>query len=162
MNIKIFALLTTAACAFTAMPVRAEDKTASEKTAEAWDATKKTTKDVTRKVVNKTKDAASTAEAAISKPDEDARKVQVTVTDKGVQMPKTLPPGKTAFIVRNTGKQEHGFEIKGQALEKSFWFDIAPGSTKTMQVDLKAGSYEADCRTDEHQGKELKTQVTVK
>lgn len=162
MNMKILFSSATAVCFCFGMTARAEEKTAGEKTSEAWDATKKTTKEVTETVVKKTKEAAQAVEDAIDKPDADARKVNVTVTDKGIQMPSNTSAGKTAFIVKNSGKQSHNFEIEGAGLKKSFWLNLAPGATKTMQVDLKAGTYEADCRLKEHDGKEAKVRLTVK
>jgi iron uptake system EfeUOB component EfeO/EfeM len=155
-------LTATIALLAIAMPARAAEKTASEKTSEAWDATKKTTKDVTNKVVKKTKEVVSAAEAAVTKPDADAHQVNVTVTDSGVQMPSNLKAGKTAFIVKNTGKQGHNFQVAGSGLNKSFWFDVPPNETKIMQADLKPGTYEADCQVKEHAGKEKKVQLTVK
>ena len=140
----------------------AEEKTVGEKSAEVWDKTKATTKDVTRKVVGTTKQAANRVEAAVRQPDADARKVPVKVNDKGIQMPKSLSAGKTAFVVTNTGKEKHDFEITGQGIEKSFWFNLAPNQTKTMQVDLKTGSYQAACEIEEHAGKEQKLQLVVK
>jgi iron uptake system EfeUOB component EfeO/EfeM len=145
-----------------AMPARAAEKSASEKTSEAWDATKKTTKDVTHKVVKKTKEVVSAAEAAVTKPDADARKVNVTVTDSGVQMPGNVAAGKTAFVVKNTGKQAHNFQVAGSGMNKSFWFDVQPNDTKIMQVDLKPGTYDADCQVKDHAGKEKKVKLTVK
>ncbi len=76
-------------------------------------------------------------------------------------MPRSLRAGKTAFIVANTGKQKHNFEIEGENLDKSFWFAIAPKDSKTMQVDLKPGTYEAHCSVDEH-GKEARVKLAVK
>ena len=140
--------------------VRAEDKTVGEKTGEAWQKTKETTKEVTTAVAKKTKETVAAVEDAIDKPDADARHVEVTVTDKGIQMPKSLPAGKTAFAVKNAGKEKHNFEIEGNKMDKSFWLAIAPGATKMMQVDLKAGTYEADCKL--HEGKEAKVKLTVK
>lgn len=140
----------------------AADKTVGEKSAEIWDKTKATTKDVTRKVVKTTKRAVNRVEAAVREPDADARKVDVKVNDKGVQMPKDLAAGKTAFVVTNTGKEAHNFEIEGSGIDKSFWFALAPDQTKTMQVELKAGSYEADCTVKGHAGKEQKVQIAVK
>ncbi|MFN2476471.1 MAG: cupredoxin domain-containing protein [Chthoniobacterales bacterium] len=145
-----------------AVPARAAEKTASEKTAEAWDATKKTTKDVTQKVVKKTKEMASAAEAAVTKPDADAHKVNVAVTDSGVQMPSNVAAGKTAFIVKNTGKQAHNFQVAGSGMNKSFWFDVQPNESKIMQVDLKRGTYDAECQVKDHAGKEKKVTLTVK
>jgi hypothetical protein len=162
---------------------RAEEKSVSEKTAEVWDDTKKTTKKVTKTVVKttketgkaiakttketskavvkKTKETVKAIEHSIDTPDADARKVKVTITDGGVQMPRSLRAGKTAFIVANTGKQEHNFEIEGANLDKSFWFAIDPRESKTMQVDLKPGTYEAHCSANEH-GKEGRVKLAVK
>ena len=150
------------AFAFSVSPVRAEDKSVGEKSAEVWDQTKQTTKAVTRTVAKTTKEAVNRVEAAIREPDADARKVNVTVNDKGVQMPKSLQAGKTAFLVTNTGKEAHNFEIEGQAIDKSFWFALAPKQTKTMQVNLKPGTYEADRTVDGHAAKEKNVQVVVK
>ncbi len=136
------------------------EKTVSEKTAEVWDKTKETTKDAGNAIADKTKKAVSAVEDAIDKPDADAHKVNVSVTDGGIDMPKSLKPGKTAFIVKNTGKEKHNFEIEGKNLEKSFWLAIGPGDTKTMQVDLKPGTYEADCKL--HGTKEPHVKLTVK
>ena len=150
------------ACAFCCALAQAEEKTAGEKTAEVWDKTKKKTKEVTNTVAKKTKETVKAIEHKIDAPDPDARKVKVTITDGGVQMPASLRPGKTAFIVTNTGKQKHNFEIEGEHLDKSFWFGIAPKDSKTMQVDLKPGSYEADCNVAEHANKEARVKLVVK
>ncbi len=137
-----------------------DEKTVSEKTAEVWDKTKETAKDAGEAIADKTKKAVSAVENAIDKPDADAHKVNVEVTDKGIEMPKSLPAGKTAFIVKNAGKEKHNFEIEGANLEESFWLAISPGDSKTMQVDLKAGTYEADCKL--HSPKEPRVKLVVK
>ena len=144
------------------MPLPAQEKSVSQKTKEVWNKTKATTKDVSRKVARTTRDAANRVEAAVREPDADARKVQVKVNDKGVQMPKSLSAGKTAFVVTNTGKEAHNFEIEGSGMEKSFWFALGPNQTKTMQVDLRPGIYDAVCTAEAHGGKEQKIRVTVK
>ncbi len=151
------------ATAFLVIPtqLRAEDdKTVTEKTAEAWDKTKEVAKETGEVIADKTKAAVAAVEDAIDKPDADAKKVLVTITDSGIQMEKSLAAGKTAFVVKNTGKEKHNFEIEGTGMEKSFWLAIAPGDTKTMQVDLKAGSYEADCKL--HGTKEPHVKLMVK
>jgi hypothetical protein len=161
------------ACAFCCAVGQAAEKTVAEKTEEVWDETKKKTKEVSKAVVNttketskavakKTKDTVKAIEHKIDTPDPDARKVNVTITDGGVQMPASLRPGKTAFIVKNSGKQKHNFEIEGEHLDKSFWFAIAPKDSKTMQVDLKPGSYDAHCSVADHANKEAKVKLVVK
>jgi seryl-tRNA synthetase len=161
------------ACAFCCTVAQAEEKTVAEKTEEVWDKTKKktkevskavvkTTKETTKAVAKKTKETVKAIEHKIDTPDADARKVNVTISDGGIQMPSSLPAGKTAFIVKNSGKQKHNFEIEGPSLDKSFWFAIAPNQTKTMQVDLTRGSYEADCSVGDHANKEAKVKLAVK
>jgi hypothetical protein len=161
------------ACASCCAMVQAEEKTVAEKTEEVWDKTKqktkevskavvKTTKETTQTVAKKTKETVNAIEHKIDTPDPDARKVNVTITDSGVQMPASLRSGKTAFIVKNSGKQKHNFEIEGEHLDKSFWFAIAPKDSKTMQVDLKPGSYDAHCSVGEHANKETKVKLVVK
>lgn len=161
MNTKIF-LIAFLACSFCCAPAQAEEKTVSEKSAEVWDKTKKKTKEISKTVAKKTKETVNAIEHKIDTPDADARKVKVSITDRGVQMPGSLPAGKTAFIVTNNGKQKHNFEIEGEHLDKNFWFGIAPKDSKTMQVQLKPGSYEARCSVDEHAGKEARVQLVVK
>lgn len=158
----LFAATLAAAFSFSSALAQKEEKTLGEKTSEAWEKTKETTMDVTNTVVKKTKEAVKAVEHKIDNPDADANKVAVTITDKGVQMPRSLPDGKTAFIVTNSGKEKHNFEIQGENLEKSFWFGIDPKGSKTMQVNLKPGTYEAECNVDEHVGKESKVKLTVK
>ena len=161
------------ACAFCCAVAQAEEKTVAEKTEEVWDETKKktkevskavvkTTKETSKAVVKKTKETVKAIEHKIDTPDADARKVQVTINDGGVQMPAALRPGKTAFIVKNNGKQKHNFEIEGENLDKDFWFAIAPKESKTMQVELKPGSYDAHCSVAGHANKEGKVQLVVK
>lgn len=161
------------ACAFCCALAQAAEKTVAEKTEEVWDKTKQKTKEVSKTVAKKTKETAKTVankttetvkaiEHKIDTPDADARKVNVTITDGGVQMPASLRPGKTAFIVKNSGKQKHNFEIEGEHLDKSFWFAIAPKDSKTMQVELKPGTYDAHCSIGEHANKEAKVKLVVK
>lgn len=142
-------------------PLHAQEKSVSQKASETWDKTKETTKKVSKTVAKKTREAVDRVEMAVREPDADARKVNVTVSDKGVQMPKSLQAGKTAFIVKNTGKQAHNFEIEGSGIDKSFWFAIDPNQSKTMQVNLRPGEYEAICTAETH-AKEQKVKITVK
>ena len=165
------------ACAFCCAVAQAEEKTVAEKTEEVWDKTKAKTKQVTktvakktkqasRTVANKTKETVDAIETKIGTPDADARKVTVTINDGGVQIPASLRSGKTAFVVTNNGKQRHNFEIEGERLSSGQWRaevpPLAPKQTKTMQVNLKRGSYEAHCTVADHAKKEAKVKVAVK
>lgn len=177
MNAKNF-LAAILACSFCFAVAQAEEKTVEEKTEEVWDKTKTKTKQVTKTVAKKTKETARTVanktketvkaiEDRIDTPDADARKVTVTIRDGGVQMPASLRSGKTAFVVTNNGKLRHNFEIEGA---KTLWSGqwraevppLAPKETKTMQVNLKPGSYEAHCSMDAHANKEATVKLAVK
>lgn len=165
------------ACAFCCAVAQAEEKTVAEKTEEVWDKTKAKTKQVTktvakktketaRTVANKTKETVNAIEHEIDTPDANARKVTVTISDGGVQMPASLRSGKTAFVVTNNGKQRHNFEIEGERFSSGQWRaevpPLAPKQTKTMQVNLKPGSYEARCSVADHANKEPKVRLAVR
>ena len=161
------------ACAFCCAVGQAAEKTVAEKTEEVWDKTKNKTKQVTKTVAKKTKEAAKTVahktketvdaiEDKIDTPDTDARKVTVTLSDGGsVQMPASLRSGKTAFVVTNTGRQQHSFVIASGQWRADVP-PLAPQQTKTIQVNLKPGSYEARCSVAEHVNKEAKIKLVVK
>ena len=110
-------------------------KSLGEKTSETLQKTGKTIVDDTKKVGTTIKDAVM--------PDKDARKVDVTLTEKHIEMSRELAPGKTAFVVRNDGKERQNFRIEGAGLDKEFMIAVAPNETKTLNVELKAGEYKA-------------------
>lgn len=71
--------------------------------------------------------------------------VKVNLSEWRVQLtPGRVPPGPVVFEVSNVGTIPHAFEVEGHGLEKSI-HPIQPGATATLQVDLRAGSYEAYC-----------------
>lgn len=138
-----------------------DQKTLGEKTADTLEKAKDKTveagravADTTKKVVNKVVDAVT--------PDADARKVEVRLTEHHVDMPKSLGTGKTAFVVRNAGKQKHNFEIKGEGIEKKFFTDIAPDESKVLHVDLRPGTYKVYCPIGDHNEEGMNTTLTVK
>jgi hypothetical protein len=65
--------------------------------------------------------------------------VGVRLTGRAIQMPRSVGPGRTAFVVTNRGKENQGFQISGQGIDRKF--SLSPNETKTMEVDLKSGSY---------------------
>lgn len=112
-----------------------DQKSLGEKTAETLQHTGKTISDDTKKVGSTIKNAVM--------PEKDMRKVDVTLTERHIEMSRELAPGKTAFVVRNDGKERQNFKIEGAGLEKEFMIAVAPNETKTMNVDLKPGEYRA-------------------
>jgi uncharacterized cupredoxin-like copper-binding protein len=119
------------------------------------------TKEVGRAIADSTKKAADAVVDAVT-PDADARKVEVKLTEHHIDMPKSLEPGKTAFVVRNSGKEKHNFEIKGEGIEKKFFADVGPNDTKVLHVNLKPGTYKVTCPLKDHEGEGMRLNVTVK
>jgi plastocyanin len=146
------------------------DKTLGEKTSETLEKAKEKTKDAGRAVAETTKDAGravaetskKAADAVVDAvtPDKDANKVDVKLTEHQIDMPKQLSSGKTAFVVQNTGKEKHNFEIAGEGIKKKFFADVSPDETKVLHVDLKPGSYKVFCPMKEGEG--MKLSLTVK
>ena len=99
----------------------------AKKTADTSEKAKEKTKDAGKAIADTTKDAADKVVDAVT-PDADARKIEVKLTEHHSDRPKSLGMGKTAFIVRNAGKEKHNFAIKGEGIEKKFFADIAPES----------------------------------
>jgi uncharacterized cupredoxin-like copper-binding protein len=86
-----------------------------------------------------------------SKPELQAKMVEVHLTENAIQMPNTLPSGKTTFEVVNTGTAMHGFSIEGpggQAVLPS----VAPGKTASVQVNLNPGTYRVISPVDAAKG----------
>ena len=151
------------AIALAAGPViAAEEKTLGERTADTVGKAAEKTKEAGRAAVDATKRAATSVKDAVVTPDEDARKVEVTLTDHRIDMPRSIPAGKTAFIVTNSGKAKHNFEIEGQGIEKKFFASVDPNESKTLQLNLKPGNYKVFCPMEDHEGKGMETTLTVK
>jgi archaellum component FlaG (FlaF/FlaG flagellin family) len=98
------------------------------------------TKQAARTVAHGVKKAADTVEDAFT-PDSDARRVDVTITENGIDMPTQLRPGKTAFVVKNAGKTAQNFEVEGRSVDRKFVAAPNPGQTKVLHVYLKRGTY---------------------
>lgn len=143
----------------------AEEKNAvqslGEKTGAALGKAKETTKDAGRAIADTTKKATESVVDAIT-PESDARKVEVKLSERQIDIPKRLEPGKTAFVVHNSGKEKHNFEIQGEGIEKKFFSDIGPNETKVLHVNLKPGNYKAYCPVKDHSSEGMSVNLTVK
>lgn len=89
-------------------------------------------------VANGAKKAADTVVDAVT-PDADARRVDVVVNNDRVDMPTSLSPGKTAFVVKNEGTAAQNFEVEGTNLDRKFVTPPGPGETKVLHVTLRKG-----------------------
>jgi hypothetical protein len=98
------------------------------------------TKKAAETVANGTKRVVEKVTGAVT-PDEDARRVDVNVSGNGVDMPTQLKPGKTAFVVKNSGQTAQNFELRGPNVDREFVSAPGPGETKVLHVTLKRGTY---------------------
>ena len=71
--------------------------------------------------------------------------VKVSLSEWKVEVaPSKIPPGPVAFEVTNTGKIPHALEVEGRGMERSTP-QIKPGTSATLKLDLRSGSYETYC-----------------
>ena len=132
-----------------------------DRAATAAQDTADTAKTVGHSVARGTENAVDTVAEALT-PDSDARRVNVTMSEYKFDMPSTLKPGKTAFIVKNAGKKTHNIEIKGNGIDQKFAANLRPGQSRVLQVVLKRGIYDVTCPVDFHMMKGMTAKVTVR
>ena len=119
-----------------------------------------TAKNVGHKVVKGTKEVVHKVVGAVT-PDPDARRVDVTLSDDKIDMPTSVEPGKTAFVVRNAGNEKHNFVVRGQDGIHKFTVDLQPNETKVLHVQLKSGTYSAYLLWMATRRKARQTKLTV-
>ena len=121
----------------------------STATAQVLDTAENVAHSAARGAKNAAQTVAHGAKRAVDKvadvftPEPDARRVDVTLTDNSIDMPTQLKPGKTAFVVKNAGKNMQNFEIEGTDVNRTFANAPKPGQTKVLHANLKRGSYAA-------------------
>ena len=76
--------------------------------------------------------------------------VEVKLTEYKIEMPMALPAGLTTFKVTNTGGDRHSFEVERNGVEKELEHKLEAGETRTLQVELKPGTYKVYCPVDGH------------
>jgi uncharacterized cupredoxin-like copper-binding protein len=86
---------------------------------------------------------------------------EVHLLEYQINMPDTLPAGRTVFQIDNAGKENHAFEMEGPGVETKTQ-TLTRGNTTTLSVDLKPGTYTVYCPVDGHKGKGMKRTITVK
>jgi hypothetical protein len=144
-----------------AVEEKKSDKSLTEKTTETLSKAGEKTKDAGKSLVNGTKKAVDGLVDAVT-PDKDARKVEVKLTDSHLGIPAKLEPGKTAFVVKNEGKEKHGFEVSGESMDKRFFVPVAPGESKVLHMDLKPGKYKAFAPENGKEHEAISANITVK
>jgi len=73
----------------------------------------------------------------------------------------TIAAGPVTFTVTNAGSIPHGFEVEGAGIEREIEL-IQPGSTATLTLNLKPGTYEAYCPVGEDSHKKLGMETHLK
>ena len=159
MNTKMFLSLLAATSFCLVAPAHAAE-TAGEETAEAVDATKKTTKRVAKEAANTTKDAANKVGNTITKATGPEQKVDVNIGSTGVTLAQSsIPAGPTLFSVLNHSEKPHKIAFEGGSLKKTE-VDVAVNKIGKVQMNIPAGTYKIRCNTSGHH--ESTAKLTVK
>jgi uncharacterized cupredoxin-like copper-binding protein len=156
---KTFALIILITVAWSFGGVQAQGP--AERAVDAAQETVDTAKNVGKSVARGAKKAGRKVADALT-PDPDAQAFNVTVTEYRIDMPSSTKPGKTAFIVKNDGKQNHSFEVVGNGTDQTFHTNVPPKETKVLHVTLKKGTYTVYCPVDGHRGKGMEQKLTVR
>jgi uncharacterized cupredoxin-like copper-binding protein len=88
--------------------------------------------------------------------------VEVRLTEYTIEMPQTLPPGPTIFLVRNEGQKSHSFKIQGPGIDAMLEAVVRPKETGTLQVTLQPGEYQIHCPIGSHAAKGMTMKLVVK
>jgi len=97
-----------------------------------------------------------------SRPGESSPTVEVQLTEYGINLPDTLPQGRTALHIINSGNENHSFAMTGNGVAMQLSQQLTRGDMANLVVDLKPGSYTVYCPVDGHRGKGMERTITVK
>jgi plastocyanin len=88
---------------------------------------------------------------------------RATVTEREYRITlsrRSFKPGTVTFVVQNSGKLGHAFEIRGPGIAgKRISGTIAPGTHRLLTVRLRSGSYTLWCPI--HVAMGMKTTIKV-
>jgi len=92
----------------------------------------------------------------------DPAAVSVKLSEWKVELSQSsITPGPVTFNVTNTGTIPHAFEVEGQGIERETTV-IQPGSSATLTLTLKPGTYEVYCPVGNDSHKKLGMQADLK
>ncbi len=94
---------------------------------------------------------------------DEAVAVDVSLAEWAIDAPTTLRAGRVTFNVVNDGTVPHNFEIEGEGIETLLDFDLQPGESTELEVDLEPGTYEVYCPVGEgsHRAQGMNLELTV-
>jgi len=74
---------------------------------------------------------------------------------------QSIPPGPAVLTIENGGKEVHNLFIEGEGLSRAAGDTIAEGSSSTVDVNFKPGTYTLYCPVLNHreQGEEVKLTI---
>jgi len=112
-----------------------------------------TTTEQTRTQATSTQSTTTTASAP--------KAVTATETEFKIALPSsTIAAGSYSFDVKNDGKIEHDFVIKGNGVDEKTP-TIGAGESATLDVDLKPGTYDVYCSIPGHKQAGMDLKLTV-
>jgi len=88
----------------------------------------------------------------------------VKVTEKEFHIslsPAKGTAGPTRFVIKNTGKLSHALAISGPGVKLKKTVLIKPGTSATLTVTLKSGTYSVWCPVAGHAAQGMKTSLSV-
>jgi uncharacterized cupredoxin-like copper-binding protein len=90
-----------------------------------------------------------------------AQKVAVSETEFKIKLdPSSISAGRVSFDVSNDGKIPHDFVIEGNGVKEQTP-TLEAGQSKTLTVDLKAGTYDVYCSIPGHKQAGMDVQLTI-
>src|SRR6266566_1297697 len=88
--------------------------------------------------------------------------VSVALSEWKVELSeRAIPAGAVTFTVANVGSIPHALEVEGQGIEQETAV-IQPGSTATLTLTLKPGTYEVYCPVGNDSHKKLGMETHLK
>jgi plastocyanin len=100
--------------------------------------------------------------AAFGAEDGKPAPVEVRLSEYVIEMPHTLPPGPTTFLVHNDGSKSHSFKIQGPGIDSTLEAIVRPHASGSLQVTLQPGDYTVYCPIGSHSAKGMTMKLAVK
>jgi len=88
--------------------------------------------------------------------------IDVQLSEYQIRMPNSLNAGTYTFNVSNAGHEDHSFVIEGNGGHLGFGEALKRGDTRTLDVELKPGTYNVYCPMDKHRGKGMSVALVVR